>query len=110
MFYIQIGNVTIFLSDCLNEWTIENITNVCFRKCTFIDQSRYSFMVKVTNLRNLRSLNLAYTELNQTMFELLCDDLKHLEQLDISGTKVIDLRPLTQFSSKLISLSVCVSI
>lgn len=67
-------------------------------------------MVKVTNLRNLRILNLAYTELNQTMFELLCDDLKHLEHLDISGTKVIDLRPLTQLSSKLVSLSVSVSI
>lgn len=67
-------------------------------------------MVKLTNLKNVRSLNVAYTELNQTMFELICDDLKLLEQLDISGTKIIDLRPLTQLSSKLTSLSVCVSI
>lgn len=66
-------------------------------------------MVKVTNLKNIRSLNLAYTELNQTMFELICDDLKYLEQLDISGTNIVDLRPLTQLSPTLTSLTVCVS-
>lgn len=97
-------------SDCLNEWSVANITNVNFSKCTFIDQSRFSFTVKLTNLKNIRVLNLAYTELNQTMFKILCDDLVHLEKLDISGTQVSDLRPLTSLSTKLTSLSICVSI
>lgn len=67
-------------------------------------------MVEVTKLKNLRSLNLSYTELNQQTFDHICNDLIYLEQLDLSGTKITDLRPLTQLSSRLTSLAVCVSI
>ncbi|CAH1111993.1 unnamed protein product [Psylliodes chrysocephalus] len=100
---IGIGDIL----DCLNEWSIENLISANFAKCSFIDKSRYNFMVRITHLVNLRSLNLAYTELNQKVFEYICEDLKHLEKLDISGTQVVDLRPLTQRVSTLTSLSIC---
>lgn len=101
--------LTYIFLDCLNEWSIENLISANFAKCSFIDKSRYNFMVRITHLVNLRSLNLAYTELNQKVFEYICEDLKHLEKLDISGTQVVDLRPLTQRVSTLTSLSICVS-
>ncbi|KAJ8976607.1 hypothetical protein NQ317_005797 [Molorchus minor] len=93
--------------DCLNEWSVRNMISANFSKCSFIDMYRHSYMVEITNLKNLRSLNLSYTELNQTIFKIICDDLKHLEKLDVSGTLIVDLRPLTMLSSTLISLSLC---
>ncbi|CAG9830931.1 unnamed protein product [Diabrotica balteata] len=101
---IGIGDIL----DCLNEWSVENMSSVNFAKCSFIDDiSRYNFMVRILHLVNLTRLNLAYTELNQKVFEYICEDLKHLQNLDISGTQVTDLRPLTQRSAKLQSLSIC---
>ncbi|CAG9861304.1 unnamed protein product [Phyllotreta striolata] len=99
---IGIGDIL----DCLNEWSIENLVSVNFAKCSFIDRTRYNFMVRITHLANLRSLNLAYTELNQNVFEYLCEDLKHLETLDVSGTQIVDLRPLATRAPTLISLSI----
>jgi Zyg-11 family protein len=102
---VCIGNIL----DCLNEWSIKNMSNVNFSKCTFIDMQRHSLMVKITNLKNLRSLNLSHTELNQLTFQMVCEDLRSLEKLDISGTSVKDLNPLLLLSKHLISLSISVS-
>jgi Zyg-11 family protein len=99
---VCIGNIL----DCLNEWSIKNMSNVNFSKCTFIDMQRHSLMVKITNLKNLRSLNLSHTELNQLTFQMVCEDLRSLEKLDISGTSVKDLNPLLLLSKHLISLSI----
>lgn len=71
---------------------------------------RHSLMVKATHLKNLRSLNLSYTELNQPSFQMICEDLKLLENLNISGTFVKDLHPLLMRSKQLVSLSISVSI
>nr|XP_023021052.1 protein zyg-11 homolog B-like [Leptinotarsa decemlineata] len=100
---ISIGDIL----DCLNPWSLSQIRNVNFTKCTFIDELRFTYMIKITNLKNLRNLNLAYTELNQTIFKIICEDLIHLETINISGTQVTDLRPLILLSSKLKSLSIC---
>ncbi|EFA05616.1 protein zyg-11 homolog isoform X1 [Tribolium castaneum] len=91
---VCIGNII----DCLNEHSIRNMTNVNFAKCSFIDVQRHSLMVKITQFKNLRSLNLAYTELNQHCLNMICEDLKLLEKLDISGTGtgIKDLSPLRQ--------------
>lgn len=78
-------------------------------KCTFIDTSRRSFMVQITELKNLRSLNLSYTELNQQSLQMICEDLKYLERLDISGTCIKDLTPLLRLSNQLTSLGISVS-
>lgn len=85
------------------------MANVNFSKCSAIDTNRHNFIIKISNLKNLRSLNLSHTELNQKMFKIICEDLKLLEKLDISDTQVTDLRPLTMLSSRLTSLSICVS-
>ncbi|KAG5881719.1 hypothetical protein JTB14_037935 [Gonioctena quinquepunctata] len=100
---ISIGDIL----DCLNTWSVENMTHANFTKCTFIDELRFTFMIKITSLKNVRSLNLAYTELNQTIFKIICEDLIHLDRLNISGTQVTDLRPLILLSSQLHSLSIC---
>ncbi|XP_030757278.1 protein zyg-11 homolog [Sitophilus oryzae] len=100
---ISIGDIL----DCLGEWSIQNIVNANFSKCTFINAFRYSFMVKITSLKHLRVLNLSQTELNQATFQLICEDLKHLENLDISCTQVTDLSPLALLGETLIALSIC---
>ncbi|VEN53111.1 unnamed protein product [Callosobruchus maculatus] len=93
--------------DCLSDWSMENLYYANFSDCTFIDELRYSFMVKIANLKNLKHLNLSYTELNQSTFKIICEDLKQLEKLDISGTNVFDLSPLAKLEEKLTSLSIC---
>lgn len=105
---VNLKNVSIGdILDCLSDWSLENMVNANFSKCTFIDIFRYSFMVKITNLKHLKSLNLSFTELNQATFKIICEDLKNLERIDISGTPVRDLRPLAMLSNSLVSLSIC---
>ncbi|XP_060534393.1 protein zyg-11 homolog B-like [Cylas formicarius] len=105
---VNLKNVSIGdILDCLNEWTVQNLMNANFSKCTFIDICRYSFMVRISNLKALKSLNLSYTEFNQAMYKIICEDLKNLEKLDISGTLIKDLRPLALLADKLTSLSIC---
>lgn len=64
-------------------------------------------MVRLTDLKNLRSLNVSYTELNQQTLRMICEDLAHLEKLDISGTLVQDLTPLLLLADQLVSLTIC---
>lgn len=71
---------------------------------------RYTFVIKMTSLKSLKSLNLSYTELNQATFKIICENLGNLEHIDISGTQVRDLKPLCMLSEKLVALSVCVGI
>ncbi|KAI4455022.1 protein zyg-11 b [Holotrichia oblita] len=92
--------------ECLSPWSLANMTIANLSKCTFIDTSRRSFMVQITELKNLRSLNLSYTELNQQSFQMICEDLKYLERLDISGTCIKDLSPLLRLSNQLTSLGI----
>lgn len=94
--------------ECLNEWTTANIAHVNFSKCTFLAPSCFSLIVRICDLKNLRSLNLSYTELNQNCFEMICEDLKFLERLDISGCLVLDLKPLLKTTLKLVYLAICV--
>lgn len=97
-------------SDCLGSWSISNITNLNLSKCSFVDSSGHSLMVKLTNFKNLRSLNVSYTELNQQSLQMICEDLRFLEKLDISGTVVQDLDPLLLLSDQLVSITISVSI
>lgn len=70
---------------------------------------RFNFLAKLASLKRLKILNLSFTELNQTTFKIICEDLKTLEKLDISSTPIRDLRPLEMLSDTLISLCLCVS-
>lgn len=63
-------------------------------------------MVALSKLRNLRALNVSYTEFTQHGLRLVCEDLKKLEKIDISCTLVMDMSPLTVAKHKLTSLTV----
>ncbi|KAL3271544.1 hypothetical protein HHI36_022021 [Cryptolaemus montrouzieri] len=107
---INLRNISIpNIIDCLSDWSQANIVNVNFTRCTFIDTSRHSYMVKIVNLKNLRSLNLSYTELNQHCFTMICTDLQHLEKLDISGTPVKNLTPLLGLCKQIKSIGLAFS-
>lgn len=75
-------------------------------RCSFIDSSRHQLTVCLSQLRNLRRLNVAFSGFNQAALQLVCEDLYHLESLDISGTWVTDLRPLLLVKDRLTQLYV----
>lgn len=58
--------------------------------------------------KNLRSLNVSHTLLTQRVLQMICEDLKFLEKLDISNTPIYDLSPLLLLEDRLTSLSICV--
>ncbi|KAF7283179.1 hypothetical protein GWI33_001242 [Rhynchophorus ferrugineus] len=90
---------------CLGDWSLQNLVNANFANCTFADES-YS-VTNLTSLKSLKSLNLSYTDLNQSTFKIICESLGNLSQLNISGTQVGDLKPLCMLSKKLVALSLC---
>ncbi|KAF5291794.1 hypothetical protein FQA39_LY14282 [Lamprigera yunnana] len=100
--YVSVNEVI----DCLSPWSLANITTLNVSHCSFIDSSRHCLLVALTRLKNLRHLNVAYTEFNQTTFKLICEDLNFLEKLDISGTYVHDFNPLLRYTEQLTSLGV----
>lgn len=97
-------------SDCMNTWSVQNLYSANFAKCLFLDSSNYCYMVKILSFKNIRSLGLAYTELNQYCLEMICTDLKFLVKLDISGTFITCLKPLRLLQRRLKSLAIAVSI
>ncbi|KAK4877940.1 hypothetical protein RN001_010446 [Aquatica leii] len=92
--------------ECLGAWSRRNINSLNISRCSFIDTSRHCLMVALTQLKNLHSLNVSYTEFNQQTLKLICEDLNELEKLDISGTYVHDFSPLLKYSEQLTSLGV----
>ncbi|GLV36988.1 uncharacterized protein CBL_02179 [Carabus blaptoides fortunei] len=91
---------------CLSEWSLENLRLLNISRCICTDSSRFSVVVALSKLRNLRALNVSYTEFTQHGLRLVCDDLKKLEKIDISCTLVMDMSPLTAAKHKLTSLTV----
>lgn len=90
--------------DCLSEDTIRNLTSLDVSRCTFIDISRHSMMMHLTNLKQLKSLNVSFTEFNQQTLEMICEDLTQLEYLNISGTWVQCVKPLLLLKHRLLAL------
>lgn len=93
----------------MGTWSQTYIRNLNLTKCSFIDTCGYSFMVNLTHLKFLRSLNVSYTELNQQSLQMICEDLKYLEKIDVSGTVIQDLSPLLLLANQLISVTISVS-
>lgn len=86
------------LVDGLNEWSLENLQylNVGRNISLF-----GSILINLNKLRNLSKLNVSFTCFNNHSLNIICQDLKNLEFLDLSGTKVNDLSPLLNLKSKL---------
>ncbi|XP_044764036.1 protein zyg-11 homolog B-like [Coccinella septempunctata] len=103
---INIKTISIVdIIDCLDSWSVQNLISANFTKCSFMDSFNYCYMVKILAFKNLRSLSLAYTELNQFCFKRICTDLKLLERLDLSGTYITCLEPLRNLQHQLKYLS-----
>ena len=62
-------------------------------------------VLQFAKLKNLTTLNVSGTGLNATSLEALVSDLRNLENLDISCTKVGDIRCLQKLKNTLKSLN-----
>lgn len=105
--FVLFSKCQLSVADCLGPWSLANMIGLNLSRCSFIDTCGYSLMVRLTNLKNLRYLNVSYTELNQQSLKMICEDLRLLEKVDISGTLIQDLSPLLLLCDRLTSLTVC---
>lgn len=64
------------------------------RRLNSIDGIRH-----IIDFKNLKKLNLSYTDLNTKGFEHLCNNLLYLEKLNISGTEVLRLSPIVKLKN-----------
>lgn len=92
------------LISSLSEWTIENLRSLSVSDCTFVDNSKMAVMVSLSKLKNLRTLNVSYTEFNNHGLEIIVEDLRHLECLDLSETRVSEISPLRKCRNRLRAL------
>lgn len=92
------------LISSLSEWTIENLRSLSVSECTFLDSSKIAVMVSLSKLKNLRTLNVSYTEFNNHGLEIIVEDLRHLECLDLSETRVSEISPLRKCRGRLRAL------
>lgn len=93
------------LVNSLNEWTLTNslrIFNV--NNCSFLDTSSNVVVVSLSKLKNLRELNVSYTEFNNHGLQIIAEDLHHLECIDISETRVSEISPLLNCRQRLRTL------
>lgn len=84
--------------DSLNEWSLFNLfyLDVSCNKSVF-----NSILVNLKNLTNLTKLNVSFTCFNNVSLDIVCEDLLNLEYLDMSATKVSDLKPLIKLKEKI---------
>lgn len=92
------------LISSLSEWTIENLRSLNVSDCTFVDSSKIAVMVSLCTLKNLRTLNVSYTEFNNHGLEIIVEDLRHLECLDLTETRVSEISPLRKCRNRLRAL------
>lgn len=93
------------LISSLSEWTLENLKGLNVSGCTFVDSSKTAVMVSLSKLRNLRTLNVSNTEFNNHGLEIISEDLRHLECLDLSETRVSEISPLRKCRNRLRALT-----
>ena len=87
-------------------WTVNNLKCLNVSKSLLMLPNCYTSMVlQFSKLKNLTTLNVSGTGLNATSLEVLVDDLGNLENLDISCTKVGDIRCLEKLKNTLKSLN-----
>jgi hypothetical protein len=77
----------------LNEVSKQNLRYMSVSRGKFNKNEFYLF-VPLAQLRNLRVLDVSYTDFNTQGLELVTKDLKHLVHLNLSSTDIDDVRPL----------------
>ncbi|GAB6022081.1 hypothetical protein CHUAL_006224 [Chamberlinius hualienensis] len=117
-------SLTDFLKGCLNQWTLENLRSLHITKpplskdasvmqmVTCAEEStgraaQYMAMatIPLAKMKCLRSINVSGTDFNQHCLDIITGELPLVESLDISSTKVTDLRPLLRLSKRLVRLN-----
>ena len=84
----------------LGEWTRRNLRSLNVSNCTFMNNSKFCIVISLPQLRLLRHLNVSYTEFGNNLgLEWVAEGLQHLESLDISGTIVYNIGPLTKLTN-----------
>jgi len=58
-------------------------------------------VVGLSSLKNIRSLNVSCSEFDSHGLDIVCDDLPHIEALDLSQTEVTELTPLLKCKDNL---------
>ncbi|RNA17324.1 zyg-11 -like protein, partial [Brachionus plicatilis] len=84
--------------DSLNDWSLINLSNLDISRNKSVFNS---ILVNLNNLKNLTKLNVSFTCFNNLYLDIVCQDLLNLEYLDMSATKVSDLRPLINLKDKI---------
>ncbi|KAK0177397.1 hypothetical protein PV328_001455 [Microctonus aethiopoides] len=105
---LEVSGLKITINDligCLGEWSLQNLRSLNVAKGSFIDCSRVCVFMSLSKLRALRTLNVSGTEFNRHGLEIIVEDLPHLENLDISCTRVDDITPLKKCKDRLKSLA-----
>lgn len=91
------------LVESLNAWSQSNLKSLSVSR----DPSLFSSIL-ISNIGKLAAsltrLNVSFTSFNNHSLDLVCQHLPRIEHLDISGTKVNDLAPLTRLRESLKSL------
>lgn len=93
------------LVSCLSDWSIKNLEELSVRNCSFTLYNKAFFILSLTHLTKLRSLDVSYTDFNNHGLEIIAEDLPFLKSLNISATKITQLSPLRKMAHKLVSLS-----
>lgn len=89
------------LINSLRQWTLENLRSLNISNCSFTDNSKVAAIVSLSRLKNLRVLNVSYSDFTNHGLEIIVDDLRFLECLDLSETRVTDIAPLRKCRSRL---------
>ncbi|XP_064625443.1 protein zyg-11 homolog B-like isoform X2 [Lineus longissimus] len=93
------------LIGCLGEWTMNNLRLLNVANGTFTNSTKLSVIVSLCKLQALHTLNVSNTDFNQHGLEVICRDMVHLENLDLSNTVINDIGPVRHLKYRLRSLS-----
>lgn len=99
---ISLSSITVNdLIGCLGDWTLEHLRVLNVSASTFLSTERVRVVIALSKLRNLRCLDVSYTEFNSQALEIVAEDLPLLESLNISCTMVTDIAPLKKCKDRL---------
>ena len=100
----KLNKALVSISDLINsvsQWTLENLRSLNVSNCSFTDGSKVAAIVSLSRLKNLRVLNVSCTDFTNHGLEIIVDDLRYLECLDLSETQVTDISPLRKGRGRL---------
>ncbi|XP_054723856.1 protein zyg-11 homolog B-like [Uloborus diversus] len=89
------------LIGCLGDWTLEHLRLLNVSNSSLLSSEKVRVIIALSKLRNLRCLDVSFTEFNTQGLIIVAEDLPALESLNISGTMVTDISPLKKCKERL---------